>query len=142
MRPDFWGVRGACPPRKRGAVRAMRPCLQRNGTWAIGRHASVASVSTEGPRGMEQNTGCMRARPECWSRACLYGIWDAGARGRASPAAPFKAGGSLGHREARERSERVCRGPKRKGAERGQGASAPRASAVCAPAYVCAYGCA
>ena len=84
----------------------------------------------------------MRARPECRLCASPRGIWDAGARGRASPAAAFKAGGSLGPREARERSERVCRGPKRKGAERGLGASAPRASAEGAHACIRVYGCA
>lgn len=142
MRPDFWGVRGACPLRERGAVRALRPCLRREGAWGIGGHASVASVSTEAPSGREPNTGGMRARPECWPRASPRGIWNAGARGRASPAPTSKAGGSLAHREARERSERVCRGVRRKGAERGQGASAPRASADCAHAYTYAYGCA
>ena len=142
MRPDFWGVRGACPLRERGAVRALRPCLRRNGTWALGGPASEASGSTERPRGMEQNTGGMRARPECQLCDSPHGYLDAGARGRASPATAFKAGGSLGHREARERNERVCRGPKRKGAERGQGASAPRASAEGAHACIRVYGCA
>ena len=107
MRPDFWGVRGACPLRERGAVRAVRPCLRREGAWGLGRHASVASVSTEAPSGREPSTGGMRARPECRSCASPRGIWNAGARGRASPAAAFKAGGSLGPREARQRSERV-----------------------------------
>lgn len=142
MRPDFRGVRGACPLRERGAVRAERPCLRLEGAKGIGGHASVASVSTEAPSGRKPNTGGIRARPECWPRACLYGIWNAGARGSASPAAVFKAGGSLGPREARERSERVYGGPKRKGAEHGLGASAPRASAEGAHACTRAYGCA
>ena len=107
MRPDFWGVRGACPLRERGAVRALRPCLRREGAWGLGRHASVASVSTEAPSGREPSTGGMRARPECRLCASPHGYLDAVARGRASPAAAFKAGGSLWPREARERSERV-----------------------------------
>ena len=107
MRPDFWGVRGACPLRERGAVRALRTCLRLEVATGIGGHASVASVSTEAPSGRKPNTGGIRARPECRPRASPHGIWNAGARGRASPAPTFKAGGSLGPRESRERSERV-----------------------------------
>ena len=50
--------------RERGAGRAQRPRLRRNGAKAIGRHASVASVSTEGPGEMELNGAWGRARPE------------------------------------------------------------------------------
>ena len=69
MRPDFWGVRGACPLRERGAVRALRPCLRREGAWGLGRHASVASVSTEAAGGREPSAGRGRARPERQPRA-------------------------------------------------------------------------
>ena len=54
------------------------------------------------------------------------GLPPARTRGSASIADVFKAGGSIGHREARERSERVYRGPMRKEAEHGRYASAPR----------------
>ena len=55
--------------RERGAGRALRPCLRREGAWGLGRHVSIASVSTAAPSGREPNTGWGRARPERQPRA-------------------------------------------------------------------------
>lgn len=55
--------------RERGAGRALRPRLRREGAWGLGGHASVASVSTEAPSGREPNAGRGRARPERQPRA-------------------------------------------------------------------------
>ncbi len=55
--------------RERGAGRALRPRLMREGACGLRRHASGASVSTEAAGGREQNGGRGRARPERQPRA-------------------------------------------------------------------------